>query len=177
MCTQPVLLRRDASVPRPRRRVCPLRDRAHTAAQAIAHPAARACVRAMAQWLTSGLTSARHMVTAGHGLRRTCAAAQDTPHNARRPPARSQGSRPLHGHAEAHACIFDSCATIRLRNSEFARNLFALLFTSRRKRVEGSGSRGIACSSRRPQNLTDSAAASVTAHGRHQADLRHAGAG
>ena len=36
-----------------------------------------------------------------------------------------------------------------------------------RGRVEDDGSQGIACSSRRPQNLTDSAAASVTAHGRH----------
>ena len=47
---------------------------------------------------TSGLAVARHMTAAGHGLRRACVAAQDTPPIALRPPARSQGSRPLLGH-------------------------------------------------------------------------------
>ena len=75
------------------------RDRVH----ATTHPASggtRACVCVpRANSRTSGLTAARHMTAASHGLRRTCVAAQDTPPTALRPPAHSQGSRPLLGRA------------------------------------------------------------------------------
>ena len=122
MCTQPAPPRRDACVPCPWRRVCSLRDRAHTAARANAQPAARACVRATAQLLTSGLAPARHMAAAGHGLRRTCAAAQDAPPNTPRPLARAQGSRPLLGHEKERRQHFP------LAIATFAQNLRELAF-------------------------------------------------
>ena len=77
------------------------RDHVHaTTRPASGGTRARVCVPTPVS-RTSGLAAARHMTAAGHGLRRTCVAAQDTPPIALRPPARSQGSRPLLGRARS----------------------------------------------------------------------------